>query len=237
MTLLSKFGTLATLAMLGLAVAHPAAAQTAAFTAAATPKGGGAGNGNLNIGTQFTISGPGIVVSSLGVFDFGNDGLGASHTVTLFSDTNSGNTHTALQSVTVPSGGSATTSGFQFASLATPATLLPGNYSVIVYGLDGAGGNTDPYGENTGTAFHGDGNVSSSGFTVYNFTNDTSPTYPTEGTTNAFRGTSGAYLASSSFTYTDAITPTPEPSQAAMFGMGILGLAALVLKARKRSLV
>lgn len=30
------------------------------------------------------------------------------------------------------------------------------------------------------------------------------------------------------------ITPTPEPSQAAVFGLGILGLAGMVLKARKR---
>ncbi len=228
MTHASKLGTLATLAALGLAAALPAAAQTSLFTSVGTQEGLAHQNGNLNIGPVITVSGLGVTVSQLGVFDYNDDGLAASHTVTLFS--NAGGVNTALGSVTVPAGGAATASGYQYVALTAPLVLLPGSYSVIAYNLDGAGGggagNIDPYGE-AAQSFNGGTNLTTSGVT-FAFTTAASPSYPGG-------GTSPANLSSASFIYTNNVAAAPEPSQFAGLGLGVLGLAGLALKARKRS--
>jgi hypothetical protein len=222
--------TLAAFVALGLAAVRPVAAQTTAFTSSsATVAGTGRTNGLLNIGPQFTVNGLGITISSFGVFDYQSNGLGASHTVTLFSDV--GNTHTALGSITVPSGGSTTSTGFQFATLAAPIALLPGTYSLIAYGLDGTDGNTDPYGELNTSTLNGSANLTLTGTTFYAFTTNTSPTWPSSGSLVGF--STNAYLPSASFVYTNTVA-APEPSQEAALGIGVLGLAGLALRAWKR---
>src|SRR5581483_5828493 len=125
-----------------------ARAQTVGYTAdIAGPFGGAGNNGGLNIGHTFTVTGSGIKIFSLGVYDYHGDGLNASHVVALFSGTGSGSTPVAGGSVTVPSGTTAPlTNGFRMAPLAAPITLAAGNYSVIAYQMNGGGG-SDGYAE------------------------------------------------------------------------------------------
>jgi len=104
-----------------------AEAQPAAYFASASgPYGAAANNSGLNIGQTFTVANTNIQVFSLGVYDYSGDGLNAAHNVILFSN------QTAIASVTVPAGTSATLlNGFRFASLPSPVTLSPGTYSVV----------------------------------------------------------------------------------------------------------
>ena len=161
---------------------------------------GGAGNNSgLNIGHNFTVSGGGIKIFQLGVFDYQGDGLNASHAVTLFQKI--GGTYTPVTggSVTVPSGTAAPLgAGFRFAPLATPLKLLPGDYSVIAYQMNGNSG-SDPYAENNFSSFTTGNNVVDAGFSPYEFTSSGSPAYPSSGANTLF----GA----SSFTYTENHPP------------------------------
>ena len=176
--------------------AASASAQIIGFTAdpTATQYGtyadnGGAGGG-LNIGRTMTVTGAGIEVYQLGVFDFGTNGLAAAHTVTLFSN------QTALASVTIPAGTSAPLiNAFRFEPLGTPLMLPAGNYSIVAYQMDGTVyQSSDPYGNGNAPGFNGGGNVSP-GAGIYDFVTSPSPAYP--------GATSGEDFAAVSFTYTD----------------------------------
>jgi len=74
---------------------------------------------------------PDALVTELGVYDWGNDGLAASHVVTLFTSTG-----TVLTSATVPSGGSATADSFQWVNTA-PVTLAPNTTYVLAASYTG----------------------------------------------------------------------------------------------------
>ena len=188
-------------------------AQTAGYFAAPSgPYGGAANNGGLNIGQTFTVANTNIQVFSLGVYDFGGDGLNSAHTVTLFSN------QTALASVTVPAGTSATLLGsFRFAALPSPITLMPGTYSVVAYQMNGTANTSDGYadaGNPNRNGFNGTFNIKHSQ-TIYEFTTSTTA-YP--GTGGGGLGTSGNNLASASFTYSDpnptTIAYTADPRSA-----------------------
>lgn len=166
-----------------------------------TQTGQAAGNGLLNIGHNFNVTGAGIQVFRLGVFDGGADGLAESHTVTLFVNDTVSSTQTELASVTVPAGTSAPLgNGFRWVSLDTPLTLTEGSYSVIAYGMD----INDPYGENNVTGFNPAANVVDSGFSPYEFTDSPSPAFPG----------GGAYFlfAASSFDFTNIGTINSGPT-------------------------
>jgi hypothetical protein len=174
---------------------------TVAYTAdpIQTAFGGAANNSGLNIGHKFVVSGAGITIYHLGVFDYQGNGLGAAHTVTLFDD--SGNSHNAIDggSVVVPAGTAAPlANGFRFSPLAQPIKLPAGSYSVIAYQMNGNSA-SDGYGENNVSGFNGGGNVSDLPYTSYQFTTAGSPSYPDTGTANN--------LASASFTYSNVIAP------------------------------
>jgi len=206
------FFTMATLAA-SLWSGTVAEAQTAAYFASASGPYGAAGNNSgLNIGQEFTVANTNIQVFSLGVYDFGGDGLKAAHNVILFSN------QTVLASVTVPAGTNTTlTKGFRFVPLTNPVTLSPGTYSVVAYQMNGTANNSDGYGD-TATATH-------NGFegtfnlqhvqTIFEFTTSTSA-YP--GTGGGGLGTSAANLAGASFTYSDpgatTIAYTADPNSA-----------------------
>ena len=68
-------------------------------------------------GFTFTTGADPLLYSMLGVYDWGNDGLGASHDVTLFTAAG-----VQITSATVPSGGSATADSWQWIGIA-PVTL------------------------------------------------------------------------------------------------------------------
>lgn len=208
-----------------LAVAvFPAHAPAALIAYTGTGATAGAATGNLNIGRQFSVTGTGITLQSLGVWDSGGDGLLDSHTVTFFTinsgagGANANVTPITGASVTVPAGTAAPlTSGFRFANLAAPIFLAPGNYSVIAYGMNST---TDRYGDNGGLPTGG--NVSDIRFDPYQFTANTSPAYPNAGDTGNH--------SSASFLY-DLGNTTPEPGSLGL--LGIFGAAALVSRSRR----
>lgn len=193
--------------------------QEIAYTGTTATRGGA--TGNLNIGRQFTVTGNGILVDSLGVFDFGGDGLINSHTVTLFSIGSLGinpvATPIAGGSVTVQAGqGADLQDDFRFADLAQSLVLAPGNYSLIAYGMNSNGG--DPYGDNGGLP--SSSSLIHFGFDPYQFTASGSPAYPTGGDSNNHT--------SVSFLFRAVIIPEP-----ATITMGIMGLASLMIRRRR----
>jgi len=183
-----------------IGLAATAGAQIIGFTCdpATTQYGtyqNAANNGVLNIGRTMTVSGSGIEVFQLGVFNYitnESDGLATTHTVTLFDDT-----PTAIASVTVPAGTAAPLiNAFRFAPLDTPLFLPAGNYSIVAYHVDDA----DPYGNGNAPGFNGGGNVTP-GDGIYDFVNSPSPAYPaTTGDPEEF--------AAVSFTYTNVAPAT-----------------------------
>ena len=188
-------------------------AQTVGYFASTnTPYGQSANNNGLNIGQTFTVANTNIQVFSLGVFDYNSAPLGASHRVTLFSN------QTAITSVTVPAGNSATLSkGFRYWPLAAPVTLTPGTYSVVAYQMNGTANVSDGYGDSGSpatTGFNGTFNLSPVQ-TIYEFTTNNNA-YP--GTGGARLGTSAINLAGASFTYIDSsstlIAYTADPLMA-----------------------
>jgi len=89
------------------------------------------------LGWEFTLS-QSVVVTHLGLWDYGADGLNHSHLVTIWS---TGTVKTRLVEGTVPSGG-APGSAWRWVTV-TPTTLAPGTYRIgAVYPIGGA--NPDP---------------------------------------------------------------------------------------------
>jgi autotransporter-associated beta strand protein len=175
--------------------AASASAQSISFTTDTTAEQYGdyqnANGGLLNIGRTMTVTGAGIEVFQLGVFDYQSDGLATAHTVTLFDST-----QMPIASVTVPAGTAAPLiNAFRFAPLGTPLFLPAGNYSILAYQMNSG----DPYGNGNAPGFNGGGNVSP-GAGVYHFTSNPSPDYWTD--------MSGENFASASFTYTNVSPAT-----------------------------
>jgi hypothetical protein len=213
--------------LLALAVAFATAGNVSGAQIAYTD--GGATNANLgntteiNIGREFTVSGKGIYVTSLGIYDEngGNEiSLTNAHSVTLFSISNTGTptSETALATATVgPGETGAYLDGFQFANIPT-TYLAPGNYAVIAYGLDD--GNI-AYGDGGGRV-NVPGVVVDANFDPYQFNGSSSPAFPTGGDSNNHNGASFEFIAA-----------VPEPSSlAALAGLGAMGLFVL-LRRRK----
>jgi autotransporter-associated beta strand protein len=152
----------------------------------------GGASGGLNIGRTMTVTGAGIEVFQLGVFDFGTNGLAMAHTVTLFSN------QTAVASVTVPAGTAAQLiNAFRFAPLSTPVFLAAGNYSIVAYQMNGTTTqSSDPYGNGNAPGFSGSGNVTP-GAGIYDFVTSGSPAYP--------GSTSSEEFAAVSLTFTNVL--------------------------------
>lgn len=208
----ARLAACATLAALGLAAAPAARAQTVAFT---TTGGSLTGSPNgFTIGYSFTLANP-VNVTKLGFFDSNGDGLSAAIPVTIYS-TATGNA--ALASATIPAGTGTELNGYIFVTLATPVILPAATYVIGAY----YAGNTD--------------------YALYNTTSVTGATGISYGDArrasgNAYPGTvvtavSNAYFGPNF--QTGAPAAAPEPSQFAAFGVGLLGLGALALRARKR---
>lgn len=175
---------------------------TIAYTAdpLAAQFGAAANNSGLNIGHNFTVTGDGIKVFRLGVFDYQADGLNASHTVTLLS--RAGGIATAVPggSVTVPAGTVAPLgSGFRFEALDAPITLPAGDYSIIAYGMNG-GSSSDGYAEENASGFNSNDSLIDNGYSPYEFVTTGSPAFPSGGANVNFGCASFDYVAVSTST-------------------------------------
>jgi hypothetical protein len=219
----------------GVALISLAAAGTA--QAAILSYGGvgatqGVVDGTLNIGRQFTVTGSGITIIDLGVFDLNGDGLVASHDVTLFkinSGAGAANANVSAitgGSVNIASGtGASLASSFRFKALTNPIYLAPGDYSVVAYGLNKLG---DPYGE--GGQIPAGGNVSNINFIPFQFTTASSPAYPNAGGLGDLLGE----LSGASFRYNLGNTTTaavPEPGT--ILGLVTVGVLGALSRQRK----
>jgi hypothetical protein len=89
-----------------------------------TISGGMFSSGNSTKGWAFTISSP-VLVTQLGLWDQGNNGLNASHVVTIWTSTG-----TLMAQTTIPSGTGATLiDGFRYVSI-TSVLLPAGSYTI-----------------------------------------------------------------------------------------------------------
>ncbi|MEO5718849.1 MAG: VPDSG-CTERM sorting domain-containing protein [Chthoniobacterales bacterium] len=86
-------------------------------------------------GFAFTTGSSAVSINQLGVYDFGNNGLDADHTISLFNSAG-----TLLASAIVFSGGSATPDSFQWSTL-FPAITLQANTQYV---LGASYGDNDP---------------------------------------------------------------------------------------------
>jgi hypothetical protein len=176
----------------------------------------------LAIGRQFQVTGNGITIYDLGVYNFyQSTGLLSQHDVTLFSLNHFGPGATATPipggSVTVPVRTVGTLiGGFRYSALGGPVYLPAGDYAVIAYGLSDKGAGGDPYGDGGGLPTGN--NVTSFLFDPFIFNSAPSPAYPNFGDTNNH--------SSASFLFQNGpAAAIPEPSSLALFALGGLGLA------------
>ena len=182
--------------------------QTRAETIAFSISGGPTltnGRGDLTLGYAFTLSSS-ITVTNLGLFDFGNDGLNTSHSVTIWT-----NTGTQLVQATIPAGtGGTLINGFRYVSIA-PFTLAAGTYTIGGF-----------YGFNSDVAITGTSITSASGVSYVGSRSGDGFTFPSGdlfGFPNSYFGPN--------FEFTTAV-PTPDSgSTVSLLGCALLGLAAL----------
>lgn len=217
-------------ALISLAAAGTAQAAILSYGGVGATQGVVAGT--LNIGRQFTVTGSGITIIDLGVFDLNGDGLVASHDVTLFkinSGAGAANANVSAitgGSVNIASGtGASLASSFRFKALTNPIYLAPGDYSVVAYGLNKLG---DPYGE--GGQIPAGGNVSNINFIPFQFTTASSPAYPNAGGLGDLLGE----LSGASFRYNLGNTTTaavPEPGT--ILGLVTVGVLGALSRQRK----
>ena len=219
---------LLSLAALGLASAPPAAAQDPVLTPSGTYdyfsyKADGFGS----TGYVFTTgsNATGYLVSSLGYFNNGGT-LTASHDVGVFTYNGDYNSTpgTLLVSGTVQT----TDSGsgvFTYTSVLSNALILAANTQYVVGGYVN---NSDPF-----VIVAPNNYATSNGFTLnaaaYSDANGLSYAYPHNGGDTYYRAYLGGTLA------VTPVAPAPEPSQAMALTFGVLGLAGLSLRARRRA--
>ena len=173
--------------------------QTRANTIALSFTGGTSGfaNGDQTWGWAFTLSSP-VLVTELGLWDQNNDGLSASHVVTIWTSTG-----TLEAQGTIPSGTGATlTNGFRYVSIA-PVVLPAGSYTIGGFysgGQDQIASLASAVTTASGVTFNGDrfesglvypdASFATNSFFGPNFQFTTSTSVPDAGTTGSLFGLS-----------------------------------------------
>jgi lysophospholipase L1-like esterase len=140
-----------------------------------------AGQAELNIGQEFTVTRAGVVVRDLGIWDEGKNGLARPHVLTLFAldRLGPGAAATPLEggSLTVPAGKAAKLeAGFRFVPLAAPLSLAPGNYALVAHGMNG----DDPFGSGVMLPLPATG-VKHASFVPRQLASAQSPAFPASG--------------------------------------------------------
>jgi hypothetical protein len=83
---------------------------------------------DFTYGWAFTLSGA-VLVTDLGLWDEGSDGLQYEHTITIWDNT----TMAVMAQATVKNTGTTLVDGFRYVSLASSVLLLPGDYTIGGY--------------------------------------------------------------------------------------------------------
>jgi len=166
----------------GAGGALPAVELWPAYTSNAAALG--TNTAKRNSGREFIVTGAGIRVRDVGVWDSKADGLNVAHPVTLFSldKVGAGAKATPVPggSATVPAGTAAPLdAGFRYAALPAPIDLKPGTYAVVAYGLN----DKDLTGSGGGLPLPALG-VTDAHFDPYQNVDAASPAFPNGGDTN-----------------------------------------------------
>ncbi|MCK9374677.1 MAG: PEP-CTERM sorting domain-containing protein [Syntrophobacterales bacterium] len=195
-------------------MAAPSLAGLAVDFTSPTP-GNDFNNGLSNVGFQFTTS-TSMLITALGYYDAGLDGLLESHAVGIFdaNDPNNPDFPAApLVSTTVPAGNGNLNGFFQMSTLTTAYNLAPGNYYLM--GVTGAGDPAlDPY------TFDPNGFTVGAGITfvagAFASGGDLTFPAPVEGV-NGYFGPN----------FATGTSPVPVPPTVLLLGSGLLGLVGL----------
>ena len=223
---------LAALALIGFVAARPAAAQTAITAVSYNAAMFDTYNAQFSLGYSFTTGANALDVTSVGYLNDGATGTNATHDVEIYQITGGTVTNpmvgTAIFAapVAVTTGANnAAYNSFSYTALISPVLLSANTAYEIVANNNGNG-----YGIHaTNPVFSG-------------ITYGTS-TYLVNQTTPVFNPNTYGYNNIGNFgpNFTaNVVSPNigsaaPEPSQLAVLGFAVLGLAGLVLKARRKS--
>ncbi len=172
-----------------------------------------------NSGIALNATGSGTVTITGGSFSVGNNGIGLNA---------NGSRGVSISGGSFTAGESTSAGTFVVSALGSPVTITGGTFSAGLNAYDlyaQAGGSINLYGDFIGYA---PGNI----------------TLATNGAAGTFNGTLINNTVSQAFSYKNfgtiilhnvAPAAAPEPSQLAAFGIGLLGLGALALKAKRRA--
>ena len=213
-------------AVLFASIAEEASADPILEFFTATTSGGSQLVSDLSLGLDFDVVAYGTTIYSLGVYDFGLDGLLSDHVVYIYDRT----TGLSVASLTILAGTGTLIDGYRYITLPTPIELAEGFMGSIV--VDYLSGNLDRNANvhgflavDPGPDVHGGGALSNVGKGRYGGPG----AYPA--TPDGFYGGGPAnrYHAGS-FQF----DPNPEPGTLVL--LGSVGLAAAVRRRRKKKL-
>lgn len=208
---LSSLVCLATLVALAPMTITSAHAQAFAFT------GGSAANvDGATVGETFTVGAGPFTVTTLGIWDFNQDGLAAGHLVTIWNGSG-----TVLTSASVPAGTTGTLVGqYRYSNVLTLPLTLAANTTYTIGAFYPSGNDLSPFVVPLG-------NITSASGVAYGAARIIGG--------NAFPTTDASgvgHYVSANFQSTSASASTPEPGSVALLGAVFMAGAGFVRRRR-----
>ncbi len=224
---------LAALALIGLAAVRPAAAQTAITAVSYSSASFDTYNAQFSLGYSFTTGANALDLTSIGYLNDGATGANATHGVQIYQITGGTVTNptagTALfgTPVSVTTGANtAAYNTFSYTSLIQPVLLSANTAYEIVANNNGNG-----YGINAVNPVFNGGITY--GISTY-YDNQSTPVFNPKTYLYNNAGNFGPNF-TANIVSPNIGSAAPEPSQFAVLGFAVLGLAGLILKARRKT--